>query len=441
MSNFGKVLIAGTGPAAVQLAVLFGKEPGSVVAIAGRDSVRAAPFFCAMLQSGNRVRAEVQNAQHQALAGECVLERVFLGYETVEGEWDTLILAVAANAYIEVLRCMPDETLRQVRRIVLLSPTFGSNHLVCHYMAGIQPEAEVISFSTYLGDTRWAQGEPSERVLTTGMKRKLYVGSSSPVRSSAVDQLCRLYGSAGIVMQVLPAALEAETRNISLYVHPPLFMNEFSLDVIFGEGVARKFVYKMFPEGPITQQLICEMLSGWREMTAIMEKLGIPGVNLLQFMIDDNYPVRPESLSRQDIEQFMELEPIHQQYLLYVRYTSLLIDPFSEPDEDGRYFDFSAVPFRQIYRDREGCWDVPRMPKEDDYRVKIIQGIARYVEVECPVIDRFIARYEQALMQAASRLQGQPLSDAFAVQDFAEDVHRICSGLGDRLQGSLSGSS
>lgn len=435
MSGFGPVLIAGTGPTAIQLAVLFGRGQHSAVAIAGRASARSAPFFSALQRSGGRVRVDVQNEQHRALAGECVLERVFLGYETVEGEWETLVLAVAANAYIEVLGRMPRETLRQVRRIVLLSPTFGSNLLVCHNMADIQPEAEVISLSTYLGDTRWAQGEPCERVLTTGVKRRLYVGSSH-VRSAAVELLCERYGSAGIVMQTLPGALEAETRNISLYVHPPLLMNAYSLDAIFGEGTTKRFVYKMFPEGPITQQLIHEMLSGWREMTAIMAKLGIPGVNLLQFMTDDNYPVRPESLSRPDIEQFTQREPIHQQYLLYVRYASLLIDPFSEPDENGRYFDFSAVPFRQIYRNFEGCWDVPRMPKEDYYRIKLIQGIARYAGVACPVIDQFIARYEQALEQAANRLQGQPLSDAFAVQDFAEDVRSICSSLDSRLPGS-----
>ena len=33
-----------------------------------------------------------------------------------------------------------------------------------------------------------------------------------------------------------------------------------------------------------------------------------------------------------DIENFENLPAIHQEYLLYVRYTAILIDPFSNPD-------------------------------------------------------------------------------------------------------------
>ena len=51
-----------------------------------------------------------------------------------------------------------------------------------------------------------------------------------------------------------------------------------------------------------------------------------------------------------DIEHFEILPDILQEYLLYVRYTAILIDPFSQPDENGHYFDFSAVPFKQVYK-------------------------------------------------------------------------------------------
>lgn len=115
------------------------------------------------------------------------------------------------------------------------------------------------------------------------------------------------------------------------------------------------------------------------------------------------------------------------EYLLYIRYASLLIDPFSEPDREGRYFDFSAVPIRPIFVNREGEWDVPRMPKEDYYRIKIIKGIARALGTKCPTIDKFIAIYEQRLEEAAYALKDEPLSDAFAIQTFEEDVRMICS--------------
>ena len=162
----------------------------------------------------------------------------------------------------------------------------------------------------------------SRRGLRKGLYR-LYAG-----HSDLVDKLSRLYKELNIELGVMRTPLEAEARNISLYVHPALFMNDFSLSAIFDESGSRKYVYKLFPEGPITQVLIRSMLSQWKEMMNILNQLGMKGINLSQFMTDDNYPVRNESLSRQDIDSFDQLQAIHQEYLLYIRYASLLIDPF-----------------------------------------------------------------------------------------------------------------
>lgn len=38
-----------------------------------------------------------------------------------------------------------------------------------------------------------------------------------------------------IQLEVVESPLHAETRNSSLYVHPPLFMNDFSLKAILKE--------------------------------------------------------------------------------------------------------------------------------------------------------------------------------------------------------------
>jgi hypothetical protein len=42
-------------------------------------------------------------------------------------------------------------------------------------------------------------------------------------------------------------------------------------------------------------------------------------------MVKENYPVRPETLDEGDIEHFEILPDILQEYLLYVRYTAILI--------------------------------------------------------------------------------------------------------------------
>ncbi|MGO4733377.1 opine metallophore biosynthesis dehydrogenase [Paenibacillus sp. 2KB_22] len=428
MSNLQRILILGTGPASIQLAVTLKDHLNCCIGIAGRPSVRSASVFETLEQSNGRVEVSIQNEKHQPLEGKCFVDHVFKGYDTIHGEWDTLILAVTTDAYIDVLEQMSERFIKQLECIILVSPTFGSNRLVSHYMRERNATPEVISFSTYLGDTRWMHEHPSNHVITTGVKKKVYIGSTR-YPSEQVSRLRQVYEHLGVALEVMQSPLEAETRNISLYVHPPLFMNDFSMEAIFGASDIQKYVYKMYPEGPITQVLIRKMRAQWQEIMDITDRLHIQGVNLLQFMTDDNYPVRLESISRQDIENFNQLQVIHQEYLLYIRYTSLLIDPFSEPDSEGKYFDFSAVPFRHTFINREGELDIPRMPKEDYYRIKIIQGIARHLDVSSPTIDQFIATYEAKLQEVADVHPNQRLSNAFVIQSFDEDIRMICTGL------------
>ena len=428
MNDLGRVLIAGTGPTAVQTAVLAARL-GGAVGIAGRESKRSGSFFTALAEGNGVLRAEVQNDKHRPLAGECRVEQAYRSYPAVAGEWDTLILTVTADAYVPVLEQLNRRVLARLGRIVLMSPTLGSGALVREYARQQGVDPEVIIFSSYLGDTRWPAGTPGASVLTAGVKRRVYAASTTPA-SAALDRLRALHESVGVTVEVLAQPVDAESRNISLYVHPALFMNDVSLRAVFVEPQPPTYVYKLFPEGPVTPSLVRTMVAQWRELTAVVVALGGSGVNLLAFMLDDSYPVHPESISPADAAAFEQLPWIHQEYLVYVRYASLLIDPFSEPDEDGRYFDFSAIPIRPVFRNDLGEWDVPRMPKEDYYRTKVIQGVARHLEVACPTIDTLLAAYEDELRRAAKAREGEPLSEAFLVQDFDTDLTMIRTGIG-----------
>jgi staphylopine/pseudopaline/yersinopine synthase len=427
-----RVLVIGTGPASLQLCMIVKNHLGCEVGLAGRNSVRSESFFQSLKMNGNQIRVSVQNHQNERLQGECLIDHVYRGLGTIRGEWDVVVLAVTTDAYLDVLHTIPREVFKGVRSIVLVSPTFGSNSLVKHDLADVQPEAEIISFSTYLGDTRWTERDPSHHIVTTAVKKKLYIGSTHR-QSKTVQSLISLGQELGVELVQTESPLEAETRNISLYVHPPLFMNDVTLQEIFDAEPSMKYVYKLYPEGPITQHLIRDMLALWQEMMEILKRVNIKPLNLLRFMTDDNYPVRLESLSRSDIERFEQLDRIHQEYLLYIRYTSLLIDPFSTPDEAGRYFDFSAVPIRKMYRNLEGELDIPRMPKEDYYRIKIIQGIARFLEVPSPTMDKLIRIYEDKLTEVAEVHHDQKLSEAFSIRSFEEDLTRITSEMGKEL--------
>ena len=85
--------------------------------------------------------------------------------------------------------------------------------------------------------------------------------------------------------------------------------------------------------------LIHEMRLMWQEMMMILKIKGTLGQSP-EVYGEENYPIRDETMREVDIESFENLSAIHQEYLLYVRYTAILIDPFSNPDDQGAYFDF-----------------------------------------------------------------------------------------------------
>ncbi|RAC88496.1 DUF2338 domain-containing protein, partial [Burkholderia multivorans] len=283
----------------------------------------------------------------------------------------------------------------------------------------------------YLGDTRVVDMAQPHRVLTMAVKSKLFVGSNKP-SSQLIPQLQTWFESLHIQLAVMDTPLHAEIHNSSLYVHPPLFMNDFALKAIF-EGIdVPVYVYKLFPEGPITMILIREMRQMWQEMMTILQKLSVPSVNLLKFMVKENYPVRSETISESDIHQFEELPAIHQEYLLYVRYTAILIDPFSKPDKDGRYFDFSAVPFKSLYQNEQGVVHIPRMPSEDYYRTTVIQAIGKALGVSTPMIDTLLHRYVGYCERYQIEHPQQSVSSQFNLDDFEEDISLVTTYLANK---------
>lgn len=421
-----QILICGTGPTAVQYAVLFDKLPHSAkVSMVGRahTSQRSKAFYDDVVAHDLTVEVEVQNAKHRALEGSKQLDNIYADYKDVDGQFDTIVLAVTADAYLETLKQLPNQVLTSAKTIVLVSPTLGSHAIVKGYLSS--DDIEVISFSTYLGDTRVLADVPRYRVCSTGMKKCLYIGSTAQ-QSENVTVLKALFDRLGIEMKPTYSALEAESRNISLYVHPPLFMNQLSLDTIFNLEQRPFYVYKLFPEGPITMTLIHEMRLLWNELSAVIGTFDVEGINLLQFMVKENYPLRDETMSDDDIDQFVSLPEIHQEYLLYVRYSAILIDPFSEPNAQGQYFDFSAVPFKTVYKNLEHRYDIPRMPKEDYYRTKMIQGIADMKNIDTPMIDTFIKRYEDAMVAFSNQqLPESERNSNFEVKTFEGDLNMV----------------
>ncbi|WP_436861699.1 opine metallophore biosynthesis dehydrogenase [Staphylococcus caeli] len=434
MSN---ILIAGTGPVAVQLAYIFTTERHNQVDMVGRAkySQRSKRFCQAYHQQQQQLEVTVQNNQHQALSGRFRIHHLYADYGDITqtatmNHYDTLVLACNADAYISVIQQLSQRIIKNLNHIVLVSPTIGSHMIVKQLLVELNKQVEVISFSTYIGDTRVMNETTPNQVMTTGVKKHVYMGSTSNKKESDfMLKMQRLFEDVGVRLIALDTPLFAESRNSSLYVHPPLFMNDFSLDVILNGSDVPVYVYKLFPEGPITMALIHEMRVLWQEITLILEKLNVPSLNLLEFMVKENYPVRNETLSNHEITEFQKLAAIHQEYLLYVRYSAILIDPFSKPDINGKYFDFSAVPFKQIYQNEQGMMQIPRMPYEDYYRTTIIQQIGALVGIETPMINRFLQRYALHISKFVEGHTEFEYSEQFQQQYFEADVDLIKSYL------------
>jgi len=392
---FGNTLLIGAGPAAIQFGVDLARGWSSKVGLLNRKGPHA-----------DRLRKELEKHDHvlaatghglpiSHLSGQVRVNRFYEGYENVDGSWNTVVLCTPSDSYREIVQTLQMDSWPSLNTVILLSPGFGSNLLVANLL-NQRNDVEVVSLSTYYAATKFDQSSVI-RSVTKALKKRVYLASNKQ-GGTAVRHVKELLERLGVQCTVCSHPVEAESRGITTYVHPPLFLHPFSLQEIFrSDGPSRKSMYKIYPEGPITQHSIRAMVRWWKEYSGLLRFFGFEPVNLLQFLNDDNYPVPEASLSREDIETFPLADPIKQEYLLYIRYSSLLIDPFSIPDQKGRYFDFSAVPYKQVYQDQEGRWVIPRIPMEDYKRLKLLEGLGRKANLPMPQARELIECFEDRL--------------------------------------------
>lgn len=393
---FGSTLIIGAGPAGIHAAVNWSKM-SRCVGLLNRKGKHSQKVNEALENNHFQLDCEVQVSGHQHISSRATVECFYDGYDELADLWDTIVIATPSDCYAQVIIELQRSALRNVKQVILLSPGLGSNAWVQHLWKDARGQIEVISFSTYYAASKFSPA--SQKVLKTvvkGIKRKVWIASSQAA-SSMSFVIKELVESLGIQCVVVHSPLEAECRSITTYVHPPFFMSEFSLHEIFREERSRKHMYKLYPEGPITPHAIHVMVQLWKEISHVLDGLHINSFNLLKFLNDDNYPVHEMSISRASIENFQNAEQITQEYLLYTRYASLLIDPFSIPNEQGKYFDFSAVPYKQVSLDEHGFWIIPRVPYEDYKKLLLIRELGQLMGILLPQTQHLITQFENKL--------------------------------------------
>ena len=406
MNNAFPTLILGAGPAAIQLAADIKAAGNARIGLYNRPSEKGRRLKQHLAHTPSLWLTGAGKAQRTQDDAQVTIDRYCDDLALVGGDWRRLILAVPADQYHDVLRQVPWAALPQLRSLILLSPSIGSGLMAQSLLqdAG-QSHVEVISLSSYYADTKYQNAEQPCRAYTKAFKQRIYLaGAGARSDCAELDWLCSLLARHGIDAQRCSSLLAAERFSITNYVHPPLALAETTLQAIFQPQAPIQYLYKTHPEGPICPEAIADMLALSQDYQQLLNRLGIEAINLLRFLNDDNYPVPPRMVSRRWIDQFPQLAPTEQCYALFTRYTALLVDPYSEPDAQGRYYDFSAVRVARVFQDAQGRWRLPRVPQEDVRKLRVLVLLAQRLDVEMPAAQRLLARFQQALQHFVTRI-------------------------------------
>ncbi|HIE0016896.1 TPA: opine metallophore biosynthesis dehydrogenase [Serratia marcescens] len=406
MNNAFPTLILGAGPAAIQLAADIKAAGNARIGLYNRPSEKGRRLKQHLAHTPSLWLTGAGKAQRTQDDAQVTIDRYCDDLALVGGDWRRLILAVPADQYHDVLRQVPWAALPQLRSLILLSPSIGSGLMAQSLLqeAG-QSHVEVISLSSYYADTKYQNAEQPYRAYTKAFKQRIYLaGAGTRSDCAELDWLCSLLARHGIDAQRCNSQLAAERFSITNYVHPPLALAETTLQAIFEPQAPIQYLYKTHPEGPICPEAIADMLALSQDYQQLLNRFGIEAINLLRFLNDDNYPVPPRMVSRRWIDQFPQLAPTEQCYALFTRYTALLVDPYSEPDAQGRYYDFSAVRVARVFQDAQGRWRLPRVPQEDVRKLRVLVLLAQRLDVEMPAAQRLLARFQQALQHFVTRI-------------------------------------
>lgn len=406
MNNAFPTLILGAGPAAIQLAADIKAAGNARIGLYNRPSEKGRRLKQHLAHTRSLWLTGAGKAQRTQDDAQVTIDRYCDDLALVGGDWRRLILAVPADQYHDMLQQVPWAALPQLRSLILLSPSIGSGLMAQSLLQGAgQSHVEVISLSSYYADTKYQNAEQPYRAYTKAFKQRIYLaGAGARSDCAELDWLCSLLARHGIDAQRCDSLLAAERFSITNYVHPPLALAETTLQAIFQPQAPIQYLYKTHPEGPICPEAIADMLALSQDYQQLLNRFGIEAINLLRFLNDDNYPVPPRMVSRRWIDQFPQLAPTEQCYALFTRYTALLVDPYSEPNAQGRYYDFSAVRVARVFQDAQGRWRLPRVPQEDVRKLRVLVLLAQRLDVEMPAAQRLLARFQQALQRFVTRI-------------------------------------
>jgi staphylopine/pseudopaline/yersinopine synthase len=299
-----------------------------------------------------------------------------------------LFLAVPHTAYEEVIHALDLASFEG--GIVLLSPGLGASARI----ESLLGHSRVFTLANFWGAAKYHDSE----VVLKAIKKRVYAGTDDPALGLRLRDLFR---HTEIEITSLSSSLAAEFRNITLYVHPVFTFAPITFRASLGLDSVPKYLYKLFPEGPIERRRTKLYAAFTEEVMNLAAGLGIPRFNFLSFLHRDNYSVPSCFLEEEEVDQFPDLDSDRQGDLIYARYSGLLVDALSQPDRDGRYFDFSAVPVSRVDFDKEDN-PAPRIISEDLFHLLLLCRLAQALAMDTPALENLVGDYQDTIRQLSA---------------------------------------
>lgn len=381
-----KAAIVGLGPVAITLASRLQKSGHSFYFLA-RPNKRAS-----LLQNqGIKIEGLEKRSELQEW-NDCVQSEVLSLNQNILPAAEYLFLAVPHTSFLEVLEQLD---LSQFTNIILLNSGLGFSQQVMNLVG----HHRVLTFSNFFAAAKFY----GDKVIVKAVKRKVYIGT---VENELAEFVQQLLPPSLLDIEALGNCFAAEFRNITLYAHPPFSMAPVSLNWALGLEKVPKYMYKLFPEGPIERRRMKLYAQFVEDIFAIAAKLNVESFNFLHFMHHENYPVLDCFLNSEEVASYPKSDLRKKGDLLFARYCGLLVDTKSQPDEQGRYFDFSAVPVQRVEFEKDNNdIKLPRILEEDIYHLSLLQSLARRFQLPCPAIDHFLSDLDKVVSPIRVKVQ------------------------------------
>lgn len=218
---FGNTLIIGAGPAGINVAVNISRPWCKDIGLLNRKGIHSTKIKKELGENDYTIVSKVQDEKHLQISGSAKVSRFYEGYDDLEDIWQTIIICTSSDSYVDIINCLDLDALKEVRTVILFSPSIGSNVHVKSRLKKSKDRIDVISLSTYYAATKFEPENTSCIIaFTKALKKKIYIASSKK-NSTTVGYVKNFIDGIGVKCTIVNNSIEAESKNITTYVHPP----------------------------------------------------------------------------------------------------------------------------------------------------------------------------------------------------------------------------